>query len=66
MNIDESAIADTGVGVEVIDLVDKAGGSADGKLSVVVVGGNAVGAHSFHQEEIFQTNAYSLHDFLVD
>jgi hypothetical protein len=66
LNINESAIAHTGVGVEIINLIQCACGSADGKLSLVIVGGNAISAHSFHEVEIFQANAYSVFDFLVD
>ncbi len=66
LNVDEASVADAGVGVDIQDLVFVAGGSADGVLGVVVVGSHAVGAHSLDQVEIFQANAYSVDEFLVE
>lgn len=62
----EAALALADEGVEVEDFVGAAGGSADGELRVVVVGGRAVGAHALDEVETFNADAVAVDQLLVD
>ena len=57
LDADKSAVADASICIQIQNLVLSALRPAYSVLSVVVVGGNAVGASSFDKVEIFQTNA---------
>lgn len=56
----KTAITDTGNGVDVQDLIESAGGSADCQLSIVVIGGCAIGTDSLNQVESIETDANSI------
>lgn len=66
MDVDESTVADTDVSTQIIDLVKGAGRSADSELSIVVVGGNTVGANSFDREEISKAGTDSINVFFIE
>lgn len=66
VDIVETRLADAGEGVDVKDLVQSASGSADGQLSVVVLGGGAVGADALDQVESVKTDTNVVDQLLVD
>lgn len=66
VDVEEARQADAGQGVDVQNLVGGASGPADGGLSVVVVGGHAVGADSLDEVEVGEALADVVDQLLVD
>ncbi len=66
IDVEESSVTDTGKSVDIQNLVDTAGRSADGKLSIIVVGRHTVCADTLDHEEVFKTNAVSVDEFLIN
>lgn len=60
LDADKPTNADTGVGIEIQNLVGSTIRSADGILDIIVVGCHAVGADSLDQVEVSETCADSI------